>query len=403
MRISSRLLAFMLAAIGAVSVGLSSGSAHAASASVFVAPSGSDSGSCSHSRPCRSFGYAYRKAKPGEVVQVRGGSYGGQTIPVDGSKSSKRDVVIRPAPGRKVRLAWLEVHGSHLTVQRMRLTSSPYLRTWREASDVTIRRLHASRFAIMGSHNVRLDRRQLRACPQRVLEHLVGRGERHQGRNGHSPPRGEDPRLPPDRRVSSHVDCLHIFGARGVVIRRSLFYNCEVFAILFTKIPGSPVPTPTNVTIENNFIDCCGSGYFSIYLGDQHGERWSNFLVRNNSTNKPIGIGYDNTTVSRLRFLSNIAPSFQGCHRAGVSAHYNIWYHGSRCGRHDRIASSGFRAPGRHDFHLVRGAPGDRSRRPRVDPRQGLRRATPADGRTARRRRRRARVIPRSRAPRAVH
>lgn len=357
MRISSRLLAFMLAAIGAVSVGLSSGSAHAASASVFVAPSGSDSGSCSHSRPCRSFGYAYRKAKPGEVVQVAGGSYGGQTIPVDGSKSSKRDVVIRPAPGRKVRLAWLEVHGSHLTVQRMRLTSSPYLRTWREASDVTIRRLHASRFAIMGSHNVR----------------LIGGsyGPAHNAYSSISSEGASDTKVATGIRLlgvkihdyrqtdgSSHVDCLHIFGARGVVIRRSLFYNCEVFAILFTKIPGSPVPTPTNVTIENNFIDCCGSGYFSIYLGDQHGERWSNFLVRNNSTNKPIGIGYDNTTVSRLRFLSNIAPSFQGCHRAGVSAHYNIWYHGSRCGRHDRTSSSGFRAPGRHNFHLVRGAPG---------------------------------------------
>ena len=144
---------------------------------------------------------------------------------------------------------------------------------------------------------------------------------------------------------SSHVDCLHIFGARGLVIRRSLFYNCEVFAILFTRVNGS-IPTPTDVTIEDNFLDCCRSGYYSIYLGDGHGERWSNFLVRNNSTNKAIGIGSDNSTGSSLRFLANIAPSFDGCGRAGVSAHYNIWYRGSRCGGHDRVASSGFRAPG---------------------------------------------------------
>jgi hypothetical protein len=356
MRILLRPLLLVLAAACAVGAGFCAESAHAASASLFVAPSGSDSGSCRHSRPCRTLGYAYRQAGPGEIVQVAGGSYGGQTIPVDASKSSKRDVVIRPAPGAKVRLAWLEVHGSHVTVQRIRLTSSPYLRTWRDASDVTIRRLHASRFAIMGSHNVR----------------LIG-GSYGPAQNAYSSISSEgasDTKVATDIRLlgvkihdyrqtdgSSHVDCLHIFGARGVAIRRSLFYNCEVFAILFTKIPNSPVPTPTNVTIENNFIDCCGSGYFSIYLGDQHGERWSDFLVRNNSTNKPIGIGYDDTTVSRLRFLSNIAPSFQGCHRAGVSAHYNIWYRGSRCGRHDRVSASGFHAPGRHDFHLVRGAP----------------------------------------------
>jgi hypothetical protein len=154
----------------------------------------------------------------------------------------------------------------------------------------------------------------------------------------------------------SHVDCLHVFGARGLIIRRSLFYNCEVFAILFTRIPGSPVPTPTNVTIENNFLECCGQGFFSIYLGDQHSERWSNFLVRNNSTNKPIGIGPANTTVSRLRFFSNIAPSFQGCGRPGISVHYNIWYRGGRCGRHDRVAGSGFRSARTHNFHLKAGA-----------------------------------------------
>jgi hypothetical protein len=369
MGISPRLLTFILAAVGTVDVGLSA-AAHAASATVFVAPSGSNSGSCSHSNPCRSLGYAYRQARPGEVVQVAGGSYGSQSIPVDRSKQSKKDVVFRPAPRSAVSVSSLDVYGSHVRLERMRLTSSPYLRTWRQAADLTFHRLHAARFTIMGSHNVR----------------LLG-GSYGPSANAYSSIQSEganDTKVASNIRLvgvtihdyrqtdgSSHVDCLHIFGARGVVIRRSLFYNCEAFAILFTKIPSSPVPTPTNVTIENNFIDCCGSGYFSIYLGDQHGERWSNFLVRNNSTNKPIGIGYDNTTVSRLRFLSNIAPSFQGCARGGVSAHYNVWYRGSRCGGHDRVSASGFRAPGRHDFHLVRGAPaigrGDRGSYPDKD------------------------------------
>jgi hypothetical protein len=356
--VRSLLVAFVLLVLSAVLAadGLSSSARSLRSASLYISPTGSDSANCRHTSPCRSFARAYKKARPGQVVQVAGGSYGPQSIPVDGSKQSKKDVVFRPAPGSAVSVSSLDVYGSHVKLERMRLTSFPYLRTWRQAADLTFHRLRAARFTIMGSHNVRL------------------RGGNYgPSANAYSSIQSEganDTKVATNVRLvgvtihdyrqtdgSSHVDCLHIFGARGVVIRRSLFYNCEAFAILFTKIPGSPVPTPTNVTIENNFIDCCGSGYFSIYLGDQHGERWSNFLVRNNSTNKPIGIGYDNTTVSRLRFLSNIAPSFQGCHRAGVSAHYNIWYHGSRCGRHDRVSASGFHAPGRHDFHLVRGAP----------------------------------------------
>jgi hypothetical protein len=356
--VRSLLVSFVLLVLSAVLAadGLSSSARSLRSASLYISPTGSDSASCRHRSPCRSFARAYKKARPGKVVQVAGGSYGPQSIPVDGSKQSKKDVVFRPAPRSAVSVSSLDVHGSHVKLERMRLTSFPYLRTWRQAADLTFHRLHAARFTIMGSHNVRL------------------RGGNYgPSANAYSSIQSEganDTKVATNVRLvgvtihdyrqtdgSSHVDCLHIFGARGVVIRRSLFYNCEAFAILFTKIPSSPVPTPTNVTIENNFIDCCGSGYFSIYLGDQHGERWSNFLVRNNSTNKPIGIGYDNTTVSRLRFLSNIAPSFQGCPRAGVSAHYNIWYHGSRCGRHDRVSPSGFHAPGRHDFHLVRGAP----------------------------------------------
>ena len=115
---------------------------------------------------------------------------------------------------------------------------------------------------------------------------------------------------------SSHVDCLHSWGLNGLTVRRSTFYDCEHFDILLTV--DSIMGTPTNVVIENNFLDCCRSGYFSIYLGDQHGETYSNYLIRNNSTNKPIGIGPDDRTVANLRFFGNVAPSFEGCARPGV-------------------------------------------------------------------------------------
>jgi hypothetical protein len=137
----------------------------------------------------------------------------------------------------------------------------------------------------------------------------------------------------------------------GLTVRHSVFYDCEHFDILFDV--DSVVGTPTNVVIEDNFFDCCRSGYFSIYLGDQHGEAFANYLIRNNSTDKPIGVGTENRTVAKLRFIGNIAPSFQGCGRTGVNAEYNVWYLGSKCGSHDQVAPAGFRSAATHDFHLV--------------------------------------------------
>ncbi len=323
------------------------------SPTVFLAPGGSDASRCSRTAPCRSFNRAYRVARPGQIVQVAGGSYGAQTIAADASKRSRADVVFRPAPGASVNVDSLDVHAAHLEVRGMHF--SPHWRTWREASDVTFRNVRAARFAIMGSSSVR----------------VIG-GSYGPTNNAYSSIQSEGAndtkvarnilldrvRIHDYRQTdgSSHVDCLHVFGANGLTVRRSRFSNCEFFAILFTKIPGSPVPTPTNVTIENNFLDCCGQGYFSIYLGDQHGERWANFLVRNNSTNKAIGIGPDNRTVAALRFFGNIGPSFQGCGRAGVRVNYNVWYQGSRCGANDRRAPSGFVDPQAQNFHLRAGA-----------------------------------------------
>ena len=47
-------------------------------ASVFLSPSGSDSSPCTQSAPCQSFDRAYHVAPPGQIVQIAGGSYGGQ-------------------------------------------------------------------------------------------------------------------------------------------------------------------------------------------------------------------------------------------------------------------------------------------------------------------------------------
>jgi len=79
---------------------------------------------------------------------------------------------------------------------------------------------------------------------------------------------------------SNHVDCLHVMSGSGITIRNSTFYNCEHFAVLFTVygVFGSP----SDVTVDNNSLGCCASGYYSLMLGGGHGEVFNNFLISNN-------------------------------------------------------------------------------------------------------------------------
>jgi hypothetical protein len=78
--------------------------------------------------------------------------------------------------------------------------------------------------------------------------------------------------------------------------------------------------------------------------------------VRNNSTNKDIGIDPAAAVGGNVRFYGNVAPKFQGCDRAGVTTDYNVWYDGSACGAHDTVAGAGFANPEAHDFHLTAAA-----------------------------------------------
>ena len=116
---------------------------------VFVSTTGSDLGNCSQSSPCRSLARAYRLARPGQVVEVAGGSYPGEAIEVDSSKSSSADVVFRPAAGASVRVgagvAGLEVRASHLTVVGL------VLDYWSvSGSDVTMRAIDGQSFYVSG-------------------------------------------------------------------------------------------------------------------------------------------------------------------------------------------------------------------------------------------------------------
>ena len=69
---------------------------------LYVSPNGSGS-SCTRAQPCGSFARAYLTARPGQIVELAGGTYRPQDIPVDDRKASaSANVVFQPARGAKV-------------------------------------------------------------------------------------------------------------------------------------------------------------------------------------------------------------------------------------------------------------------------------------------------------------
>jgi chitodextrinase len=328
-------------------------------ASVFVSASGSDSNPCSQASPCKSFNRAYHVAAPGSVVEVAGGTYAAQTISSDASKTSSSDVVFRPAAGQTVTFSGdLTIDAQHLELRDMTFVWE----VLENAHDVTLRNIAAHGEAFMRSDGT--------DAPSdiSVLGGEIGPGVDGYpaiGTNGFS-----TTAVPTNitfdgvyfhdwtlsQGSSAHVECLQVWGADGLTIRNSRFQNCWVFDIFMEKLVGGSAPTPTNITIENNFLDCCGGGdNYAIRLSDTSSSAsWQNVTIRNNSSDQKFNLG-PGASYSNVKVLSNIAKRIDGT-PSGTTIDYNDWYGGSKVGSHDFVAATGFVNTAGFDYHLAAGA-----------------------------------------------
>ncbi len=134
---------------------VSAGAQHGSGSSepLAVAPTGSDDNPCTIAAPCASLDRAYRRARPGQVVEIAGGTYPEQTIRADPRKTSGEDVVLRPAPHSRVVIdGGLVVEASHIELRGLKAG----LWKSRLAADQTFRNLDVGLFFIHGSRNVRV-------------------------------------------------------------------------------------------------------------------------------------------------------------------------------------------------------------------------------------------------------
>ena len=311
----------------------------------YVSKEGSDRNPCTNRLPCRSFARAYSVASPGSTVIVRRGSYSSQRLTFDLRKESGRDVVIRAAPGSNVTVRGtinvlarhVELRGFHTHVWAVR---SP-------ATDVTLRSVFADHFVIAGATEVSVLGGTL--GPAKNATNLITTASVY----GIKP--SQDVLLDgltfrSYRGTGSYsAPCLRVDGVVGLVVRGSMVSDCDDGGLLFAS--AGPAGPPRDVTLENNVIVCCKSGADAIRLDGSGGELWSGFLVRNNSSTGAFTIASESTTLSGLEFSSNVAESFIGCGRGGVSADYNVWSTGSPCGADDAVAPAGFLDPTHGNLH----------------------------------------------------
>ena len=292
-----------------------------APASLFVSSGGSDSSRCTASAPCRSFGRALDVASGGQVVEVAGGQYGSQRL---SSTPAGPPVVFRPAAGASVRTGEIRVSGGNVEVRGV-TASGWYAEPG--ARGVIFRSVTVDGGVyVSGAASI----------------HMIG-GSIGPGNDYNSEIKGDGRTAPRDivfdgvtfhdwRRTDgeSHVECLHVMAADGLTIRNSTFRNCEHFDVLFTVFGDAG--SPRNVTVENNSLDCCLSGYYSLQFSGNHGERWENLLIRGNTMTKALNIGGD--IVGNVQILGNTGPSLDTsiCRRSGVTSTGNTWRSGSRCG-----------------------------------------------------------------------
>jgi hypothetical protein len=317
-------------------------------ATVFVTPGGDDHRGCTIKRPCRSLDRAYRVARPGAVVSVARGTYPDQQIrAVPGRKPGAK--VIFAATG--ARFGEIRIEARDLELRN--LTADGWL-VLQGATNVTLRNVRSSSSVFVNS-----------ASHVRVIGGVVdGRGQ--YWTNGSEIKSASSSAPPPQDIVfdrvafrnfrrqpgsSFHVDCLHVMTGSGIVIRNSYFANCEAFDILFTVFLG---PTPNRILIENNEFHCCGSGFYSVQLGSDHGERFSDVVIRANSSDKSFSLSAPGSNqLANVRVSNNIVPGINGCTRSGVRTDHNLLYgRRMRCGRTDFRAAPGFVSP--TNLHLRR-------------------------------------------------
>jgi hypothetical protein len=376
-------------------------------ADLFVAPTGSDSGRCSRSRPCRTWRRAYALARSGATISVTGGQYG-ETV-LSGSKRVTFQVVA--GQQAKVSPLLLIKNANHLTIRGNVQTRGDDFVDFRFDgcnSDVTIDGASGQVIAWLGTdRDVTIRNASFGGYSQ------AGKG----ADSGISPHegRGSNCQIPDDgiaRNIviersrfhdvlyvpesgwdGAHPDCFEIEGrVDGITFRRNIFERCgNTFFGGYTDFGHI-----LNVTFENNIFRSIGpSTYWAMQLGSNGDYRCEGLVFRFNTFDPDNPNALEPhapplLTCSGAQVYGNIfrkgpgraGDSGRACQANGQTWSYNVFETaGSACGSHVTVADARFVDRG-SNYRLSAGSPalgkGGPVKFPAVDF-AGKRRTAPPD------------------------
>jgi hypothetical protein len=380
-----------------------------------VSPVGSDVNDCSVKAPCRTFDRAYHVAKPGQIVEVRAGSYPEQTLLYDPSKVgvTRPHVVFQPAPRAKVKVfgdiniadVRFTKGASHITFRNLTVMSTVNLegcgvpdgqqcppdRT-SGSNDLTFENLRVKggvSFLCHSCSNVKIlggvwgpdtylpchGSLHPEVSPTYDAQtfvklkrphHILIDGARFQNFARCS--------------SSDHSECLQFEPADYVTIRNSVFTRCDTITLaFFTSLAGDSksragFAAPDHIVLENNFIDhSYDASGGPTYNGLQIAE-CTNCVIRNNSwlqnshlpCNRPCGEVSRNNVV-----VGNVGVQAE-CGNGGIRFSHNV-FQGIACGPTDKnVSELGFVNPRKLNLHLRAGSPAIDAGDPKSFPRRDI-------------------------------
>lgn len=314
-----------------------------------VSASGADSGTCA-STACKSFGYAYRQAAPGDTVVVAGGSYPRQSISAVSGRESAAAVSFAPAAGAKITLAGLSIGADGVSVRNMTVGFIDVSKSGPRINNITLSSLDATGMWIQTANNLKVTGGDFGPFKDGPMVQF--------GANPSSTNITFDGVVFHDATTTNsqvHMECIWAGGVQSFTVRNSLFYNCAYFNIFLTTLNGA---NPKNVLLENNIFEKTKqwNGQDAIYSVNV--ANWvtkvEGFTFRNNVLQQPVAI--QPTSITSMKLAGNVGPA-SSC-AAGVLYVKNVWTD-KRCNSTDKVASGAmgqFVNPALHNWRPKAGA-----------------------------------------------
>lgn len=249
-------------------------------ANVFLSTTGSDAAPCTKSAPCQTFARAYQAARPGQIVEVAGGTYPSQTLDPPRKPAGSAIILFRRALGATVNVGEIRTNGINAVEFRGMSFDDYYLAAG--SSRITFRNDAAKVFYIRSSHTISLvggsvgpscdgESATVGAADQsteRSTQILIDGVRFHDITRSCAP-------------AGSHVECLFVQETTGITIERSSFTSCDIMDIFFHRIGATG--DPRKVIVRRNVLNpSTGGGFYSMVFRADSGETLSNYFLKAN-------------------------------------------------------------------------------------------------------------------------